>query len=251
MTVKNGDFIRIDYTEMVDGQVIAATDETVAKEKGIFSEETAYGPHLIVLGAGQLVKGFEEDLIEKEIGYSGRVEIAPENAFGLRDPKKVEMVPANRFKEQKPYPGMRVGIENRTGTVTRLIGRKVSVDFNHPLADRTIVYEYKIVESIEELQEKLNALIKTFARMDLEAEIKDDIAVITAPWELSYYKEWLMIRRGLADMIIQHLGLKEVHYIEKHTGERFKAELISPPGKEPLSEEAAAEEQAGEEVSSA
>lgn len=87
--------------------------------------------------------------------------------------------------------------------------------------------------------------------MDLEAEIKDDIAVITAPWELSYYKEWLMIRRGLADMIIQHLGLKEVHYIEKHTGERFKAELISPPGKEPLSEEAAAEEQAGEEVSSA
>jgi len=163
----------------------------------------------------------------------------------------VEMVPANRFKEQKPYPGMRVGIENRTGTVTRLIGRKVSVDFNHPLADRTIVYEYKIVESIEELQEKLNALIKTFARMDLEAEIKDDIAVITAPWELSYYKEWLMIRRGLADMIIQHLGLKEVHYIEKHTGERFKAELISPPGKEALSEEAAAEEQAGEEVSSA
>jgi peptidylprolyl isomerase/FKBP-type peptidyl-prolyl cis-trans isomerase SlyD len=60
-----------------------------------------------------------------------------------------------------------------------------------------------------------------------------------------------MIRRGLADMIIQHLGLKEVHYIEKHTGERFKAELISPPGKEPLSEEARAEEQAGEEVPSA
>ena len=251
MTVKNGDFIRIDYTEMVDGQVIAATDETVAKEKGIFNEDTAYGPHLIVLGAGQLVKGFEDDLIEKEIGYSGRVEIAPENAFGLRDPKKVEMVPANRFKEQKPYPGMRVGIDNRTGTVTRLIGRKVSVDFNHPLADRTIVYEYKIVESIEDLQEKLKALIKTFARMDLEAEIKDDIAVITAPWELSYYKEWLMIRRGLADMIIQHLGLKEAHYLEKHTGERFKAELISPPGKEPLSEEAGNEVQAGEEVPSA
>jgi hypothetical protein len=86
--------------------------------------------------------------------------------------------------------------------------------------------------------------------MDLEAEIKDDIAVIITPWELSYYKEWLMIRRGLADMIIQHLGLKEVHYLEKHTGERFKAELISPPGKEP-SEEAGAEGQAGEEVPSA
>jgi FKBP-type peptidyl-prolyl cis-trans isomerase 2 len=236
MTVKNGDFIRIDYTESVDGQVIAATDKDVATEKGIFDEEAQYGPHLIVIGAGQLVKGFEEDLIGKEVGYSGKVEIPPEGAFGLRDPKKVEIVPITRFKDKKPVPGMRVGVENKVGTVTRIIGRKVSVDFNHPLVDRTIVYEYKINEFIEDLPEKLKALIKTFARMDLEAEIKDDVAVITVPWELSYYKEWLMIRRGLADMIIHHLGLKEVDYVEKHTGERVTSELISPPSKEPIEE---------------
>ena len=251
MTVKNGDFIRIDYTESVDGQVIAATDKEVATEKGIFNEETQYGPHLIVVGAGQLVKGFEEDLIGKEIGYSGRVEIPPESAFGVRDPKKVEIVPANRFKEQKPVPGMRVSSENKVGTVTRIIGRKVSVDFNHPLADKTIVYEYRIAEEIVDRQEKLKALIKTFARMELESEIRDDVAVITAPWELSYYKEWLMIRRGLADMIIQHLELKEVDYVEKHTGEKVKAELISPPAKEPVAEECKPEEPMQEETTPA
>jgi FKBP-type peptidyl-prolyl cis-trans isomerase 2 len=242
MTVKNGDFIRIDYTESVDGQVIAATDKDVATEKGIFDEEAQYGPHLIVIGAGQLVKGFEEDLIGKDVGYSGKVEIPPDGAFGLRDPKKVEIVPINRFKDKKPVPGMRVGVENKVGTVTRIIGRKVSVDFNHPLVDKTIVYEYKINEFIEDLQEKLKALIKTFARMDLEAEIKDDVAVITVPWELSYYKEWLMIRRGLADMIIHHLGLKEVDYVEKHTGERVTSELISPPAKEPIVEATGSQE---------
>lgn len=251
MTIKNGDFIRIDYTESVEGQVIAATDKDVATEKGIFDEETKYGPHLIVVGAGQIVKGFEEDLIGKEIGYSGKVEIPPEGAFGLRDPKKVETVPLTQFKEQKPVPGMRVGVENKVGTVTRIIGRKVSIDFNHPLADKTIVYEYKINEEIEDKEEKLKALIKTFARMELESEIKDDVAIITAPWELSYYKEWLMIRRGLADMIIQHLGLKEVHYIEKHTSERVKAELISPPAKETVAEESEPEEQKSEETTSA
>ena len=251
MTVKNGDFIRIDYTESVDGQVIAATDKDVATEKGIFNEETQYGPHLIVVGAGQLVKGFEEDLIGKEIGYSGKVEISPEGAFGVRDPKKVEIVPANRFKEQKPVPGMRVSSENKAGTVTRIIGRKVSVDFNHPLADKTIVYEYRIAEEIVDRQEKLKALIKTFARMELESEIRDDVAVITAPWELSYYKEWLMIRRGLADMIIQHLELKEVDYVEKHTGDRVKAELISPPAKEPVAEECKPEEPKQEETAPA
>jgi hypothetical protein len=45
-------------------------------------------------------------------------------------------------------------------------------------------------------------------------------------------------------MILQHLGLKEVHYVEKHTGERVKAELISPPAKEPVEEAAQAEEPA-------
>lgn len=245
MTVKNGDFIRIEYTESVDGQVIAATDKDVATTSGIYDEEIQYGPHLVVVGAGQLVKGFEEDLLGKEIGYSGRVEIPPEMAFGTHDPKKMESVPITRFKEDKPSPGMRVGVEGKVGTVTRVIGRKVTIDYNHPLADKTIVYDYRIVEEIEDQNEKLKALIKTFARMDLESEIRDDKAIITAPWELGYYKEWLMIRRGLADMIIRHLGLVEVDYVEKHTGAKVTAEVISPPEKEP---EPGSETQEKEEV---
>jgi FKBP-type peptidyl-prolyl cis-trans isomerase 2 len=232
MAVKNGDFIRIDYTESVDGQVIAATDKEVATAKGIFDEEGQYGPHLIVVGSGQLVAGMEEDLIGKEIGYAGLVEIPPEKAFGIHDPTNVESIPINKFKDKRPVPGMRVGVENKVGTVTRIIGRKATVDFNHPLADKTIVYEYKILESIEDQAEKLKSLIKTFGRLDLESKIDDDVATIFVPWELSYYKEWLMIRRGLADMIIQHLGLKEVDFVEKHTGAKVSAEIVSPPGKE-------------------
>jgi len=241
MAVKNGDFIKIDYTESVDGQVIATTDEALAKEKGIYDEEARYGPHLIVVGAGQLVKGFEDELIDKDIGYSGRVEIPPEKAFGTHDPKKMETVSVTKFKEEKPAIGMRVGVEGKYGTVTRIIGRRVTIDFNHPLADKTIVYDYKIVEAVEDQQEKLKSLIKTFARFDLESQIENDKAIITVPWEMSYYKEWFMIRRGLADMIIKHLGLNEVDYIEKHTGEKVKAELISPPKKEGETEARAVE----------
>jgi len=243
MAVKNGDFIKIDYTESVDGQVIATTDEAQAKDKGIHDQDTQYGPHLIVVGAGQLVKGFEDDLIGKDVGYSGRVEIPPEKAFGIHDPQKMETVPITKFKEEKPAVGMRVGVDNKYGIVTRIIGRRVTIDFNHPLADRTLVYDYKIVESVDDQQEKLKSLIKTFARMDLESQVENDKAIITVPWEMSYYKEWFMIRRGLADMIIKHLGLNEVDYVEKHTGEKVKAELISPPKKEGESEAAGEAEQ--------
>jgi FKBP-type peptidyl-prolyl cis-trans isomerase 2 len=231
MTVENGDFIKIDYTESVDDQVIAATDKDVATAKGIYDEECQYGPRLVVVGAGQITKGLEEELVGKEIGYSGRVEVPPEKAFGVHDPNKVETVPITRFKEDKPGVGMRVGSEGRYGTVTRIIGRKVSVDFNHPLAGKTVAYDYKILESIDDRLEKLKSLLKTFARADLEAEIEDDVATITVPWEMSYYKEWFMIRRGLAEMMLQHLDLKEVDFVEKHTGQRVSAELISPPQK--------------------
>jgi hypothetical protein len=43
-------------------------------------------------------------------------------------------------------------------------------------------------------------------------------------------------------MIIHHLGLKEVDYVEKHTGERVTSELISPPAKEPVAESTGSEE---------
>jgi FKBP-type peptidyl-prolyl cis-trans isomerase 2 len=248
MALKNGDFIKIDYTESVEGQVIATTDEALAKEKGIYDQETQYGSHLVVVGAGQLVAGFEEDLIGKEIGYSGRIEIPPEKAFGTHDPKKMETVSITKFKEEKPQVGMRVGMEGKYGVVTRIIGRKVSIDFNHPLADKTIVYDYKITEAIDDPQEKLRSLIKTFARMELESGIENNVAIINVPWEMSYYKEWFMIRRGLADMIIKHLGLSEVDYVEKHTGEKVKAELISPPSEETEAKADAEEEAAAQEI---
>jgi len=233
MTVKKGDFVRLDYTESVDGKVIATTDKDVATANGIFEEGAQYGPHLVIIGAGQVVPGLDDELVGKEVGATGKIEVSPEKAFGEHDPKKVETVPATRFKtEQKPVPGMRVSAEGKTGVVTRIIGRKVVVDFNHPLAGRTIIYEYKVVDEVQDRLEKLKAMIKTFARADLEAKLEDDVAAIYVPWELNYYKEWFMIRRGLADMIIQHLGLKEVDYVEKHTGAKVSAELISPPGTE-------------------
>jgi len=233
MTLKNGDFIKINYTETVDGQVIRSTDAEVAKEKGIFDEEMEYGARTIVIGSGQLVKGFEEDLIGKEIGYSGQVEVPPEMAYGAHDAGKVQSVTVNKFKEEKPHIGMGVSLDGKNGIVTRIIGRKVTVDFNHPLVDKTVVYDYQILEQIEDQDEKLKAMIKTFARADLEAKVVGQDAEIVVPWEISYYKEWFMIRRGLADMIIQTLGLDEVRFIEKHTGQKVTAEMISPPGKEP------------------
>ncbi len=232
MTLNKGDIIKLEYTGSIDGKVVLSTNADVAKENQIYDENLSYGPKIVIVGAGQIVPGLEEELVGKEPGYSGSVELPPEKAYGVRDPEKISSILVNKFKEEKPLPGMRVSVDGRIGVVTRIVGRKATIDFNHPFAGKTVKFDYKILERIEDKEEKLKALIKAFADVDLESKIIDDVAEITVPWELSYFKDWLMIRRALADMALKIIGLKEVRFVERHTSEdRVHAELISPPEK--------------------
>jgi FKBP-type peptidyl-prolyl cis-trans isomerase 2 len=240
MSLNKGDIIKLEYTGIVDGRVFISTSADVARENGIYDEDVSYGPRIVILGAGQIVPGLEEELIGKEPGHSGSVELPPEKAYGVRDPEKIETVMLNRFKDEKPYPGMRVSVDGRIGTVTRIVGRKATIDFNHPFADKTVRFDYRILERIEDREEKLRAMIKIFSDIELESRITDDVAEITVPWEISYFKDWLMIRRWVADMALRTLGLKEVRFVERHTPEdRLRAELISPPEKQSQESEGA------------
>jgi FKBP-type peptidyl-prolyl cis-trans isomerase 2 len=246
MTVKDGDFIKVDYTESVDGRVISTTNRDVAMNNDIYEDGVEYGPALIVVGSGDVVAGFKDELIGKEIGSSGSVEVPPEEAYGVRDPENVELISLTKFKKERPEIGMRVSVDGKMGTLTRIIGRKARIDYNHILADKTVKYDYTIVERIEERQEKLENLIRIFAKIELKAEIlEDDVAEIESPWEMSYYKEWPMIRRGVAEMAMRLLDLKEVRYIESHKiTPTVTSQLVSPPSKSGEAEagEAPAEE---------
>ena len=248
MTVKDGDFIKVDYTESVDGQVISTTNRDVAMNNDIYEDGVEYGPALIVVGSGDVVAGFKDELIGKEMGSSGSVEVPPEEAYGVRDPENVELISLTKFKKERPEIGMRVSVDGKMGTLTRIIGRKARIDYNHILADKTVKYDYTIAERIEDRQEKLENLIRIFAKIDLKAKIlEDDVAEIDSPWEMSYYKEWPMIRRGVAEMAMRLLDLKEVRYIESHKlTPTVTSQLVSPPSKAEEAEEAQEAETAAE-----
>jgi len=248
MIVKDGDFIKVDYTESVDGQVISTTNRDVAMNNDIYEDGVEYGPALIVVGSGDVVAGFKDELIGKEMGSSGSVEVPPEEAYGVRDPENVELISLTKFKKERPEIGIRVSVDGKMGTLTRIIGRKARIDYNHILADKTVKYDYTIAERIEDRQEKLENLIRIFAKIDLKAKIlEDDVAEIDSPWEMSYYKEWPMIRRGVAEMAMRLLDLKEVRYIESHKlTPTVTSQLVSPPSKAEEAEEAQEAETAAE-----
>jgi len=225
MPIKKGDFIKISYTGRVkEGDVFDTTDEKVAKEADIFNENVKYGPQLIVVGSGYSVKGLEGDIIGKAVSYKGTVEVPPEKGFGEHNPKLVETFSITKFKE-RPIIGARVNLNGRVGTVSTVIGRRVRVDFNHPLAGQTVVYDYTIGEQVNDTKNKINGLIEMYAHTNLDVDVKGDVAIISVPYALSFDQHWLLSKKQIADDVLAHTNLKEVQYVEKHTAPKAEKEV--------------------------
>ena len=104
-----------------------------------------------VLGAGVLPKAVEAALLGKRPGAEFAVSLGPGEAFGFRDPAKIERVPLSAFGEMAASlkPGARVaGARNgraEEATVAAVGGGAVELDFNHPLAGKALRYRVTLV----------------------------------------------------------------------------------------------------------
>jgi FKBP-type peptidyl-prolyl cis-trans isomerase SlyD len=194
MAIKDGDFIRLSYSGSVDGNIFDTTDAAEAKSAGIHSPNAIYGPVTICVGQKHVILGLDEELVGKEIGATGDVVVSPEKAFGDRDPKRIQSFPKSQFKE-KPVRGMPVKMDEMgEGTVVDVIGSKVIVDFNAPLAGQTLSYHYTIEEDVADSLEQLKGLVRLYAGRDLEIVIDNGRATVTLPPGLNYDRRWLLWR---------------------------------------------------------
>src|SRR4030066_164626 len=216
MTIEKGDFIRVSYTGKTDeDRVFDTTDEDVAKANEIYNEKGKYGGDVIIVGAGHTVAGLDEDLVGKDVGYSGSVTMPPEKAFGIRNPELIETVPITKF-EQRPQVGMPVLVDGRQGIVIRAIGRMATVDFNRFLAGQTVTYDYEIKEKIEDNEGKVKGLLGLYIGKDFSVEIKDSTATVEIPPEITFNQRWLMSKRQIANELIENTDIIEVVYLERY-----------------------------------
>ncbi|MDP2841495.1 MAG: FKBP-type peptidyl-prolyl cis-trans isomerase [Candidatus Methanoperedens sp.] len=215
MTIQKRDFIRVSYTGKNDDHVFDTTDEEVAKANDIYNEKGKYGGDVIIIGAGHTVAGLDEDLVGKEVGYSGSVTIPPEKAFGIRNPELIETVPITKF-EQRPQVGMPVQVDGRQGIVIRAIGRMAQVDFNRFLAGQTVTYDYEIKEKIEDNEGKVKGILGLYIGKEFSVEIKDGTATVEIEPDLTFNQRWLMSKRQIANELIENTDIKEVVYLERY-----------------------------------
>ena len=215
MAIKDGDFIRLSYTGKVGDNVFDTTSEDEAKNAAIHSPNATYGPVTICVGQKHVIVGLDEELVGKKAGAKGTVTVEPDKAFGQRDPKRVKSFPKNQFKE-KPVRGMPVRLEDQgEGTVVDVIGSKVIVDFNPPLAGQTLTYDYEIVEMVKEPLDQLRGLVRLYAGKDMEIVMDGEKATVTLPPGINYDRRWLLWRgRILHEGFELIKGLDEIILVE-------------------------------------
>ncbi|MCD7059037.1 FKBP-type peptidyl-prolyl cis-trans isomerase [Pelagibacterium xiamenense] len=138
---KHGDTVRIHYT----GRLTDGTE---------FDSSAGREPLEFQLGSGQIITGLDNQVQGMNEGESATVTIPADEAYGQHRAEGVQTVPRERIPEGVDVsPGARLqatGADGRamTLTVVNSNAEEVTVDANHPLAGKDLVFDVELVEVV-------------------------------------------------------------------------------------------------------
>jgi len=137
--VKEGDVVKVHYTgKLINGEQF---DSSVGRE-----------PLEFTVGAGQMIKGFDDAMPGMNLGEKKTINIAPEDAYGPRSEDAIiEFPKANVPPEMELEPGMPLTLSNQQGQpfpviVVEVKDEVIVLDANHFLAGQELVFDIELVE---------------------------------------------------------------------------------------------------------
>lgn len=108
-------------------------------------------PASLEIGDGNLPEGFESYLLGMTAGQRETYQVSPEHAFGQHNPSNVQTFKRSKFAPDTVLErGVMISFADASqselpGVIESVEGDQVAVDFNHPLAGRTMVFEVEII----------------------------------------------------------------------------------------------------------
>jgi peptidylprolyl isomerase len=201
-----------------DAKLLLNYDEKKANE---------YTPDLAIVGKkGFLMEKIDENIKGMKFFEEKVIRLEPKDAFGERDGKKIEMMNANKFKKdmnEEPRPGATYrDKKGRTGTVIKMGQGRIIVDFNHPLAGKTVEYKVKVIDRLENFDSQVKGFIDRRlpgAMTDLFTITQDKekkILDIEIPQAYLFQQNLIYFKFGLSMDLQEHLpDVQTVRFIEK------------------------------------
>jgi len=125
----------------------AGTTEIVDSNKGA-------QPLEFVMGKGQIIPGLENALVGMKEGESADILVKAEDAYGELNPEAVQVLPIEQFEGVDLKEGMTLYGQGEDGqtvqvTVKSFNDKEVTIDFNHPLAGKDLMFSVTVLSNRE------------------------------------------------------------------------------------------------------
>jgi len=216
MKLQKNDFIEIEFTAKLKDSNLpfdSNIPEELKKINPNYSPEQAK-PFTFSLGQDMFLKGIDDFLIDKQIENfpaEFEIELSPENAFGKRNSKAVQLMPIKVFHQHNlnPIPGVPFNFDGRMGKVLSVSGGRVIVDFNSPLAGKDVIYKIKILEKIDNQNEKIKSFLEfLFKRDNIKFKIENKKLILELESQLKQFSE--MFKDKFKEIFDLDLEVKEI-----------------------------------------
>ena len=140
---KKGDKVKVHYTgKLTDGTVF---DDSLTRE-----------PLEFTIGDSDLIPGFDNALLGMNVNEWKTVTIAACDAYGLHRPEMVGIIDRKELPpDLVPVVGQQLQVSQDDDrifvvTVTAFTDDTVTLDANHPLAGKDLVFEINLVEIVSQ-----------------------------------------------------------------------------------------------------
>lgn len=140
MVLKQGDKVKVEY-------------EGKLEDGAVFDSSERHGQPLeFEIGAKQVLPGFEDNVKKMKKGEEKEIKLNAEEAYGERNPQLVQKVPKEKLPEGvEPKSGMMLALNSPDGrqmpaVVTSVTESDITIDLNHPLAGKNLIFDIKLVD---------------------------------------------------------------------------------------------------------
>ena len=222
--MEDGAIIHVDYDLFSGetGDLIETTREEIAKEHEMHQEGRNYSPMVCIVGTGNLIAGFEAALKDAKVGKEVEVEIAPADAYGEKDASLVETISIDKLRRavQDPnslYLGAPVNINGRQGYLSYLATGRARIDYNHPMAGKTLKYVFTVIKEVKGKEDKVMGLLESnTGHSGFEVSFKGDDLSIILPQAMLFDTNAAMLKFRLVTMIRDAVECGKVSFVEVH-----------------------------------
>ncbi len=147
-TIKDNLVVTLDYTLIVEDEILESTED---------GEKIKF-----IQGMGQIIPGLENALYDMKVGEKKTVVIEPEDAYGDYDPESLEIAQKEEFSEEIPLDvGTFLDLSDDednvlSAQIVEADEETITLDFNHPLAGKTLTFEITVADLRPASEEELD-----------------------------------------------------------------------------------------------